>query len=77
MKRTKDDPWLRGGGPAFPVPVDSGVLIAATLGMTIRDWFAGQALAGMMSTPIDTGTIAKDAYAVADAMLVVRDQKTT
>jgi hypothetical protein len=44
-------------------------------GWTLRDWFAGQALAGMMA---DTSTgghwdaYAKDAYAVADAMLEAR-----
>lgn len=33
------------GGPAFPVD-SSGIS-----GMSLRDWFAGQALAGIMANP--------------------------
>lgn len=38
------------GGPAFPVPVD-GATDGRThdAGMTLLDWFAGQALAGLIS----------------------------
>lgn len=45
-------------------------------GMTLRDYFAGQALAAMAnwagSTCIDEGDIAARAYAIADAMLKAR-----
>lgn len=38
------------GGPAFPVPsyvnVDGETFESKPQGMTLRDWFAGQALAG-------------------------------
>ena len=49
-------------------------------GMTLRDWFAGQALVGLMShnahdhCPLfgDGEPFARDAYLVADAMLAER-----
>lgn len=45
-------------------------------GMTLLDWFAGQALAGFLSSPLlgDLGRqkIAGEAYAIADAMLAHR-----
>lgn len=60
----------RGEGPAFPCE--------GHYGMTLRDWFAGQALGAVYE---DTGAgtpyahIAKVAYNMADAMLAER-QKT-
>ena len=44
-------------------------------GMTLRDWFAGRALPGILSgcpDPCDAWTIASCAYALADAMLAAR-----
>lgn len=61
------------GGSAFPItnrPNES----FTSAGMTLRDWFAGQALAGFCS--IDSGTPeadAKMAYRIADAMLEARN----
>jgi hypothetical protein len=46
--------------------------------MTLRDWFAGQALAGLLREGIDiygTGDTASTAYKVADAMLRAREVK--
>lgn len=37
------------GGPAFPC--DSMKQFPTQEGMSLRDWFAGQALAGIMSNP--------------------------
>lgn len=41
------------GGPAFPQTIDSIYgsedCAPAPMGMSLRDWFAGQALAGIMS----------------------------
>jgi hypothetical protein len=51
---------------AFPCALDQ------TIGMSLRDWFAGQALAGLV---IDTPVIEIDvrrAYQYADAMLTER-----
>jgi hypothetical protein len=44
------------------------------LGMSLRDYFAGQALAAMDSSrfPEDWRTYAKRAYMMADAMLAAR-----
>ena len=52
-------------------------------GMTLRDWFAGQALAGIMARmkhsdfnscvdADDFSFVAGDSYAIADAMMVAR-----
>lgn len=69
--------------PAFPLAVPTGFQFAYD-GMTLRDWFAGQALAGIVansSTPdllIGFGfkgskeALAEYAYAAADAMLTAR-----
>jgi len=37
---------INDGGPAFPLPSEPG--FPAEMGMTLRDWFAGQALAGFL-----------------------------
>ena len=59
------------GGPAFPIHT---ALLAG--GMSLRDWFAGQALAGFMGHPQDASdpsACAEHAYKVADAMMAQRD----
>ena len=68
------------GGPAFPrtVTIDDGIDGYREIkrdGMTLRDWFAGQALAGLMADGKNSGRfadIASDAYDFADAMLAQR-----
>ena len=61
------------GGPAFPNNDQHGCAFA---GMTLRDWFAGQALVGMSahkdSSKWEMHEITADAYAYADAMLAAR-----
>ena len=75
----------KNGGPAFPrTPAWSPMLSAnkpvectqSQEGMTLRDWFAGQALAGIASRSCDhidginnDKAIASLAYKIADAML--------
>jgi len=64
-------------GPAFPVTTgsDGGCLNA---GMSLRDWFAGQALAGMCANHEFDGNAtdyARDAFSWADAMLSERDKE--
>lgn len=74
--------------PAFPQPIATAqdgamycsVEKAAELGgMSLRDWFAGQALAAMTVAPdYSTGpcnfAMAKRAYIIADRMLEVRSK---
>ena len=71
----------RDGGPAFPVTTDHKVAsdLAWTCGMTLRDWFAGRALEGMLSYPDEDGIkhieYARYAYSLADAMLAARKEE--
>ena len=62
------------GGPAFPCPTIS---IGQHQGMTLRDYFAGQALAsvnlGIGVTDDFYSRTAKHCYALADAMLKARE----
>lgn len=77
------------GGPAFPANptryvIDSdGIPVPLTMdGMTIRDWFAGQAMNGLISAKAFVGkdnningdVLVEGAYALADAMLVERSK---
>jgi outer membrane biogenesis lipoprotein LolB len=41
---------------------------------TLRDWFAGQALAGMHMDPWAPNQMAKQAYVIADAMMKARER---
>ena len=65
--------WLEQGGGAFPLAASEQN--DAQFGMSLRDWFAGQALAGIMSNPAawldDDGILRADriAYDKADAMI--------
>lgn len=40
--------------PAFPLAVDESFQFAND-GMSLRDWFAGQALAGLLANPVSFG----------------------
>ena len=58
------------GGPAFPL--SNGY----SLGMSLRDWFAGQALAGLMASPEGRRRAdewVRDAFAIADLMITERE----
>jgi len=65
------------GGPAFPVTADvltdwTGPTQQRMTGMSLRDWFAGQAIArSHMSMASD---LARDCYKIADAMLAERSK---
>ena len=67
----KDD-----GGPAFPGARETNgngdVLWHGSLGMTLRDWFAGQAMAALIcggAAGLPPDEVAKWAYETADAMI--------
>ncbi len=68
------DHWDREGGPAFPVNAGD----VQFKGMSLRDWFAGQALAIWCASdewePNSFETMAKEAYSLADAMLAARKE---
>jgi hypothetical protein len=67
--------------PAFPCVHDKHL----QEGMTLRDWFAGQALAGLMSNAnipfapdyaeCEPAQIADASYCIADAMLAERERQ--
>lgn len=61
---------------AFPMVIQTVQGAVASRGMTLRDWFAGQALAGLSAKNHAGGvSIAKSAYALADAMLAERGRQ--
>lgn len=75
------------GGAAFPMPggpkdAYGNFSNRPQSGMTLRDWFAGQALVAIVGAPISIGDVpitgesefAKAAYAFADAMLAERSK---
>ena len=81
MKNKIDD-----GGPAFPFPVptfdSNGRKIGHSTeepGMTLRDWFAGKALQGLLVGYADNRMTLKDACGAAleaaDAMLAERSKQ--
>jgi hypothetical protein len=57
--------------PAFPAPQGWNLP-----GMSLRDWFAGQALSsiGAVEGYVDHTQLVADCYAVADAMLAERSK---
>lgn len=76
-----------GGGQAFPSAFTHGDGTKTLLiGMTLRDWFAGQALMGLCRDRAPGGEhfyetmtppfwqLAQDAYRMADAMLAERNK---
>jgi len=75
-------PAIKNGGPAFPqVPtynMPEGIIsINVSPGMALRDWFAGQALAGSTANPdpslSNDELAAAWCYRMADAMLAARE----
>lgn len=73
------------GGPAFPGATgidvyENGQYPAGFMpGMTLRDWFAGQALIGLVTAGHDMsiGDFAEEAYLYADAMLKRRGRSAS
>lgn len=68
---------IKDGGHAFPVNKDYVTHSESFSGMSLRDWFAGQALAGLLAqTPTArmADSFASEAYCCADAMLAEREK---
>jgi hypothetical protein len=71
------------GGPVYPCKTytQSGHPNGESMGMTLRDYFAGQALAGLLAghgRPIQKIFLSDEAllcYEYADAMIAERDNK--
>jgi len=70
---------IEDGGPAFPVNTENTNNAGAhypSAGMTLRDYFAAKAMQGMLACPVQPQSgpdmYARDAYAIADAMLAAR-----
>jgi hypothetical protein len=71
------------GGPAFPCdpfaasePKNVAEAKRLAEGMTLRDYFAAKAVQGLLAGTLkssDTSLIARDCYAMADAMLKARE----
>jgi hypothetical protein len=77
---------IKDGGPAFPSKINTDYEIAFFPGMTLRDYFAGQAIQAVFAnnwemfldntfqSPEEVPhEVARDAYAIADAMLAARE----
>ena len=61
------------GGAAFPRTGSGGT--TKQQGMTLRDYFAGQALTGLNAFHVETAAVAaRYAYGQADAMIIERDK---
>ena len=64
------------GGPAYPVPLGSQHnQHACAVGMSLRDWFAGQAVVTLTGVNWDPEQMADVAYRIADAMLARRNRE--
>lgn len=67
------------GGPAFPVQFD-GCLVPAG-GMSLHDWFAGQAITLFgevwknLNSPHDAEAVARRSYEIANAMIAERERQ--
>jgi hypothetical protein len=63
---------VKDGGPAFGHgdPTHGG-----DQGMSLRDWFAGQALVLLKHSNATNEIVADHAYAIADALLTARSQE--
>lgn len=64
-------------GPAFPFAKEG---LQFSTGMSLRDWFAGQALAGLLAGQYsesgrwNLSDLPKESFEIADAMITARNQ---
>lgn len=73
---------MNDGGPAFPNTPANGDPFGFHPGMSLRDWFAGQALKGRLAAERHSTSedgfagyteLAAEVYSIADAMLFARE----
>lgn len=71
-----DDDAKDNSGPAFPVSIP-GCGDNGWSGMTLRDYFAGQAIEGLVYglTEADAKEAAESAYLIADALIEARKKQ--
>jgi len=64
--------------PAFPQAMDDGTGCKPSVGMSLRDWFAGQALSAMLAQPnqpwVPCRATADEAYQIANWMIDARTE---
>ena len=61
------------GGPAFPRP--DGLLTPGAYGMTLRDYFAGQVISGLLRHYDTWQEAVEGAYALSDLMIAERKNR--
>lgn len=67
------------GGPAFPHydTDERGIVHLVSNGMSLRDWFAGQAMIGLLQRHHgSTEWFSQEAYRIADAMIDASKEPT-
>jgi hypothetical protein len=65
---------IENGGPAFPTIIPKDVSLSVD-GMSLRDWFAGQALVGLLAPgtkPPSPYEFSRLSYLIADGMIAAR-----
>lgn len=76
-----NNPFEAGGGTAFPLVYDDETKGTREIhsGMTLRDWFAGMAMQGLLADrsweAITINQVAGFAYTLADALLKERSKE--
>ena len=68
---------INDGGPAFPFKCQGPTTAPEVYyGMSLRDYFAGQVLSGLVGGTIGPDQDAEYAYITADAMIAARNKPT-
>ena len=62
------------GGSAYPMVLDTPSSWHFEIGMTLRDYFAAQAMSGHIALEADDQRVAEWSYATADAMIAARSK---
>lgn len=65
---------IKTGGPAFPIAYEDDVTRYVSHGLSMRDYFAAQAMSSLIAEEWAPKDCARQAYEFADAMLKARGQ---